>query len=220
MKGIDMMRVKKPIQYAIIIDRQGDCGVFDTMNDAIELAHVASKEYSQYSFSTKNDIIDAVIKELEAHLEEISLMACKETGSNSYDDILYRNTVALSNCCNDESLETKLPVDYKTNDYEDSYIVNGVIVSPSNPIETIIQNSILSLKAGHAVVFSSNENVKYVFAYTIKLINNAIEAVNGPKNLIVTVKKPSIENTNAMIEHEKITLIPVIDNQNAEKIAL
>lgn len=214
------MRIKKPIQYAIIIDRQGDCGVFDTMNDAIELANVASIAYLQYSLSTKNDIIDAVINKLEAHLEELSLMTYKETGTSSYDDILYRNTVALSDCLNDKYLEARLTSNNKTNNSEDSYIVNGVIVPSSNPIETIIKNSILMLKAGHAVVFSSNKNVKHVFAYTIKLINNAIEAVNGPKNLIVTVKEPSIENTNIMIEHEKITLISAIDNNNSEKIAL
>ncbi|NRU66497.1 hypothetical protein DFH40_002828 [Clostridium beijerinckii] len=43
------MIVKKPIQYAVIIDRQGDCGVFDTMEDAIKLAHVACEKYKQYS---------------------------------------------------------------------------------------------------------------------------------------------------------------------------
>lgn len=215
-----MMIVKKPIQYAIIIDRQGDCGVFDTMNDAIQCAHAACEEYSKYSISRKDDIIDAVTKELEAHLEELSLMTCKETGINSYDDILYRNTIALNNCENDKYLEAKLAVNNKTNNCEDSYVVNGVIISSSNPIETIIKNSILMLKAGNAVVFSSNQNVKHVLAYTIKLINNAIEAVNGPKNLIVTVKNPSIENTNIMIEHEKITLISAIDNHSAEKIAL
>ena len=214
------MIIKKSIQYAIIIDRQGDCGVFDTMNDAIKLAYQASEEYSKYSLSRKNDIIDAVTKELEAHLEELSLMTCKDTGTNSYDDILYKNTVALSNAENDKYLEAKLAANNKINNCEDSFIVNGVIVPSSNPIETIIKNSILMLKAEHAVVFSSNQNVKHVFAYAIKLINNAIEAVDGPKNLIVTVKEPGIDNTNIMIRHEKITLISAIDNHNTEKIAL
>jgi acyl-CoA reductase-like NAD-dependent aldehyde dehydrogenase len=214
------MIVKKPLQYAIIIDRQGDYGVFDTMNDAIKLAYAACEEYSKYSSSRKNDIIDSITKELEAHLEELSLMTCKEIGTDSYDDILYNNTIALSNSKNDKYLEARLTANNKINNCDNSYVVNGVIVSSSNPIETIIKNSILMLKAGNSIVFSSNENVKHVFAYTIKLINNAIEAVNGPKNLIVTVKEPSIDNSNIMIQNEKITLISATDNHNAEKIAL
>lgn len=215
-----MMIVKKPIQYAVIIDRQGDYGVFDTMNDAIKSAYTAAKEYSKYSISTRNDIIDSVTKVLEDHLEELSLMTCKENYIKSYDDILYTNNIALSHCTNDEYFDTKLASDSKTTNCEDIYIVNGVIVPSSNPIETLIKNGISMLRSGNAVVFSSNKNVKHVFAYAVKLINNAIESVNGPKNLIVTVKEPSIENMNIMIEHEKVTLISSIQNENAEKVAL
>ncbi|MDR3597376.1 aldehyde dehydrogenase family protein [Clostridium sp.] len=214
------MIIKRPIKYAIIIDRQGDCGVFDTMDDAIQLAYAASDEYSKYSLSRKNEIVDAVTKELESHLEELSLMTYKENCTSSYDDILYRNTVALSSAKSDNYFEARLATNNKTNNCENSYIVNGVIVSPSNPIEAIIKNSILMLKAGNSAVFSSNQNVKHVVAFAVKLINNAIEAVNGPKNLIVTVKEPSIENTNIMTEDERITLISTIDNHTSERIAL
>lgn len=210
------MIVKKPIQYAVIIDRQGDCGVFDTMEDAIKLAHVACEKYKQYSEQKKNEIVDSVIKELEFHLEEVSLMTCKENGASSYSNILYNNTNALDKCLNDNYLESRFSIINGDN----SYTVNGVIVEASNPIETIIRNSILMLKAGHAVVFSSNEDVKEVFSYTIKLINRAIEAVGGPRNLVVTVKKPSVESTDILISHERITLISAIDNQDTRKIAL
>lgn len=215
------MIIKKPIQYAIIIDRQGDYGVFDTMDDAIKLAYEASEEYSKYNLSRKNEIVEAIIKKLEDNLEDLSLMTCKETGTDSYDDILYTNTIALNNYKNDKYLEAKLAAINKVNNLENSYIVNGIVVpSSSNPIEIIIKNSILMLEAGHSVVFSSNEEVKHVFAHAVKLINKAMEAIDGPKNIIATVKEPSIENTNTMIKSKKITLVSAIDNHDAEKIAL
>ncbi|WP_297430338.1 aldehyde dehydrogenase family protein [Clostridium sp.] len=210
------MIIKKPIQYAIIIDKQGDHGVFDTMSDAIDSAYTACQEFSKYSLSRKNEIIEAVTNVLQSSLEELSLLTCKEVTSKSYDELLCDNTVALKNCESDKYLEARLAA----SNIENSNIVNGVIVSCANPIEIIIKNSILMLKAGNAIVFSSNENVKQVFAHAIKLINNAIESVNGPKNLVTTVKKPSIENTNILIGHEKINLISAIDNKNTEKIAL
>lgn len=214
------MIVKRPIKYAIIIDRQGDCGVFDTMNDAIELAYKASEEFSRYSLSRKNEIIDVVTKELETHLKELTQMTCKENETSSFDDIFYENTIALNSSKNDKYLEAKLSANNKTSNSENSYIVNGVITSSSNPVETIIKNSILALKSESSVVFSSNQNLQHVIAYVVKLINKAIATVDGPKNLIVTVKNPDAENTHIMIENEKITLISTVDNHTSKKIAL
>jgi propionaldehyde dehydrogenase len=52
------------------------------------------------------------------------------------------------------------------------------------------------------------------------MINKAIEKVNGPKNLVVTVKEPSIESTNAMLKHEKIHMICATGGPGIVKIAL
>ncbi len=211
-----MMIIKRPLQYATVIDRQGDCGVFDTMDDAVRLACIAAEKYSNLDAAKKNYIINTVTDLLKNHLDELSSMLCKEIGQDSYNDILHDNIVALNNCKNNSILS----INNKVNDYINSCMVNGIIVESSNPIETIIQNSILTLEAGNAIVFSPNKNVKHVFAYTIKLINNAIESIGGPKNLVVTVKEPSDENTNIMIENEKVNLISAINSCNTEKVAL
>ncbi|WP_315068905.1 aldehyde dehydrogenase family protein [uncultured Clostridium sp.] len=211
-----MMIIKRPLQYATVIDRQGDCGVFDTMDDAVRLACIAAEKYSNLDAAKKNYIINTVTDLFKNHLDELSSMLCKEIGQDSYNDILHDNIVALNNCKNNSILS----INNKVNDYINSCMVNGIIVESSNPIETIIQNSILTLEAGNAIVFSPNKNVKHVFAYTIKLINNAIESIGGPKNLVVTVKEPSDENTNIMIENEKVNLISAINSCNTEKVAL
>lgn len=215
-----MMIIKKPLQYATVIDRQGDCGVFDTMNDAIRLASIACEEFSKYSLSRKNEILNSVVKTLEEHLEELTLAACKEAQINSFDDAIYKNNAVLNNYKNNNYLEARLDADEKLNNCGESSTVNGIIVSPSNSIETLIRNSILMLKAGNAVVFSSNKNFKKVFAQAIKLINKGIEAADGPKNLVVTVKEPNDENTKIMIEHENITLISEGNNNNSGNIAI
>lgn len=211
-----MMIIKRPLQYATVIDRQGDCGVFDTMDDAVRLACIAAEKYSNLDTAKKNYIINAVTDLLKNHLDELSSMLCKEIGQDSYNDILHDNIVALNNC----KTNSILSINNKVNGYINSCMINGIIVESSNPIETIIQNSILTLEVGNAIVFSPNKNVKHVFAYTIKLINNTIESIGGPKNLVVTVKEPSDENTNIMIENEKVNLISAINSCNTEKVAL
>lgn len=212
------MIIKKPLQYAIIIDKQGDYGVFDTMNDAIESASVASKEYSQLSIQKKEEIINSLNKELNSNLEEITKMLSQETGIGSYDDNLIKNTIALKKVLDIKILEDMLSNNITDEDFE--VMVNGVVVTLEDSIVTIITHSISSILSGNAVVFSSHPKVKNTFSHTIKLINKAIENVKGPKNLIVTVKEPSIENTNIMLSNDTIIEFPMINYCSTEKIAL
>ena len=212
------MIIKKPLQYAIIIDKQGDYGVFDTMNDAIESASVASKEYSQLSIQKKEEILNSLNKEINSNLEEITKMLSEETGIGSYDDNLIKNTIALKKVLDIKILEDILSNNITDEDFE--VMVNGVVVTLEDSIVTIINHSISSILSGNAVVLSSHPKVKKTFAHTIKLINKAIENVKGPKNLIVTVKEPSIENTNIMLSNDTIIKFPMINYCSTEKIAL
>lgn len=212
------MIIKKPLQYAVIIDKQGDYGVFDTMNDAIESASVASKEYFQLSIQKKEEIISSLNKELNSNLEQITKMFSEETGIGSYDNNLIKNTIALKKVLDIKNFEDMLSRNITDGNFEP--LVNGVVVPLEDSILTIINHSISSILSGNAVVFSSHPNVKKTFAHTIKLINKTIENVHGPKNLIVTVKEPSIENTNIMLSNDNIIKSPIINYFSKDKIAL
>lgn len=212
------MIIKKPLQYAVIIDKQGDYGVFDTMNDAIESASVASKEYFQLSIQKKEEIISSLNKELNSNLEQITKMFSEETGIGSYDNNLIKNTIALKKVLDIKNFEDMLSGNITDGNFEP--LVNGVVVPLEDSILTIINHSISSILSGNAVVFSSHPNVKKTFAHTIKLINKTIENVQGPKNLIVTVKDPSIENTNIMLSNDNIIKSPMINYFSKDKIAL
>ena len=212
------MIIKKPLQYAIIIDKQGDYGVFDTMNDAIESASVAGKNYSQFSIQKKEEIISSLNKYLNSHIEEITKMLSKETGIGSYDDNLIKNNTALKKALNIKNLEDILT--NNNTDENSEIMITGVVVPLEDSIGTLINHSISSILLGNAVVFSSHPSVKRTFAYTIKLINKAIKNAKGPKNLIVTVKEPSLENTNIMLNHDNVTESSMLNYYSTEKIAL
>ena len=98
--------------------------------------------------------------------------------------------------------------------------VIGSITPSTNPTETIICNTIGMLAAGNSVVFSPHPSAKKVSVFIVEIINRAIEKVDGPKNLVVTVKEPSIENTNIMLSHEKVNMICATGGPAIVKIAL
>lgn len=217
-----MMIIKRPLESVVIIDRQGDMGVFDTMNDAIESAHIAQKEYSKYNLSKREEIIESFKNELRNHIEELSMMTYKETGMGRYEDKILKNKLALDKTPGVEDLNI---IDSEGNNNGSFYElapfgVIGAIAPSTNPTETIINNSISMLASGNTVVFSPHPGAKKVSAYTVQLINSAIIKAGGPKNLVVTIKEPNTNNTNIMLKHEKVIMICATGGQNIVKIAL
>ena len=63
------------------------------------------------------------------------------------------------------------------------------------------------LAAGDTVVFSPHPRATKVSLDTIKMINRALEEAGAPRNLIVTVEHPSIENTNKMMQHPAVRML-------------
>ena len=85
--------------------------------------------------------------------------------------------------------------------------VIGAITPTTNPTETVINNTIGMLAAGNAVVFSPHPRAKKITLWLVRKINRALAAAGAPANLVVTVEEPSIDNTNAMMSHEKVRML-------------
>ena len=54
----------------------------------------------------------------------------------------------------------------------------------------------------------------------VRKLNEAIREAGGPDNLITAVKKPSLENTNIMLKHDKIRMIVATGGPAIVKMAL
>lgn len=85
--------------------------------------------------------------------------------------------------------------------------VIGSITPTTNPTETIINNSIGMLAAGNTVVFSPHPRSRKVSLYAVELINNKLAQLGAPANMVVTVTKPSIDNTNVLINDPRINML-------------
>ena len=193
------------------ISQTGDCGIFGDMDSAVEAAEKAQKEYMGHSMADRRLYVDTIRKTIlkKENLEHISKLAVEETGMGEYACKLVKNKAAAELTPGVEDLVTNaLSGDDGLTTIEYSpYGVIGAITPTTNPTETIINNSIGMLAAGNAVVFSPHPRAKQVTLDTIRLINTELEKVGAPKNLIVTVESPSIENTQKMMKHPKIRML-------------
>lgn len=197
---------KKPIDI-----QANNNGIFSSMDEAIEAAYLAQRQYLLCSMSDRQLFIDGIREVFlqQSVLEQISAMAVEETGMGCYEDKLIKNRLAATKTPGTEDLITQACsgdngltlVEYS------AYGVIGSITPTTNPTETIICNSIGMLAAGNSVVFSPHPRSKNVSLLAVKLINEKLAQLGAPDNLVVTVDKPSIDNTNALMSHPKIRML-------------
>ena len=189
----------------------GDWGVFESMNDAVDAAVEAQREYLNHSMHDRACYVQAIRDVVldQENLEYISRLAVEETGMGGYEYKLIKNRLAAVKTPGIEDLTTDAMSgdDGLTLVEYSPFGVIGSITPTTNPTETIICNSIGMLAAGNAVVFSPHPRAKKVSLHLIQLINKALCKAGAPANLVVTVSAPSIENTNAMMSHPKIRML-------------
>ena len=189
----------------------GDWGVFDSMNEAVEAAAAAQREYLNRSMHDRATYVQAIRDVVldEENLDYISRLAVEETGMGGYEYKLVKNRLAATKTPGIEDLTTEAMSgdDGLTLVEYSPFGVIGAITPTTNPTETIICNSIGMLAAGNSVVFSPHPRAKMVSLHLIQLINRALARLGAPANLVVTVSEPSIENTNAMMSHPKVRML-------------
>lgn len=186
-------------------------GIFDTMDEAVEAAAKAQKEYMNFSMADRQRFVEGIREVVckKENNELISKMAVEESGMGGYEYKLIKNKLAAMKSPGIEDLVTEAMSgdDGLTLVEYCPFGVIGAICPTTNPTETIICNSIGMLAGGNTVVFSPHPRAKNVSLLTIKMINKKLEELGAPNNLIVTVAEPSIANTNAMMEHPKVRML-------------
>lgn len=197
-------------------------GIFETMDEAVNAAEEAQKKLVAMDVSEREKLIAAIRKVILENAMELAALCAKETKMGRVDHKYIKLKLVAEKTPGTEVL--------KTNAYTGDngltlvemgpYGVIGAITPSTNPAETVACNSIGMIAAGNSVVFSPHPGAVKCSLETIKLINKAIKESGGPDNLITSVTKPSIENTNAMMEHPKVRMLVATGGPGIVKIVL
>lgn len=184
-------------------------GIFESMDAAIAAAQKAYKQYREYSIEQREKMI-ANIRRLT--LEEAGTMASmgvEETGMGRVDHKMVKHQLVANKTPGTEDLHPQaFTGDAGLTLVEPApFGVIGSITPSTNPSETVICNSIGMIAAGNAVVFCPHPSAAKVSNYAVDLVNRGILEGGGPENLIVSVKNPTLKETNAMIENKSINML-------------
>jgi propionaldehyde dehydrogenase len=85
--------------------------------------------------------------------------------------------------------------------------VVGAITPSTNPSETVLCNSMGMIAAGNGVVFNPHPGAIATSNYAVDLVNRAVAAAGGPRVLVASVVKPTLETADVMYKHPSIKLL-------------
>ncbi|MDD3367486.1 MAG: aldehyde dehydrogenase EutE [Lachnospiraceae bacterium] len=188
----------------------GELGVFDKAEDAVEAAWKAQRDWvTNYKIEDRQRIVEAIRRAARAHVEEWSRNIVEETGMGRYEDKVEKHLAVINKTPGPECLSTEA-MSGDTGLMLEEYAPFGVICSitpTTNPTETIINNTISMISGGNTVVYNVHPRAKKVSADCLQVLNKAIIEAGGPANLLTMLREPTMDSVDQLAANPKIRLM-------------
>lgn len=175
------------------------------MNEMISKARLAQTEFDSFN----QEQVDVIVKEIGRvvydNAEMLAEMAISETRMGVYEHKVAKNKGKSKVIWND--LKSKKSVGVLGQDPVTKVIevakpigVIGAVTPTTNPIVTPMCNAMFAVKGKNAIIIAPHPRAKECSAKTVELINERIQKLGAPKNLIQIIEEPSIEKTNDLMQ--------------------
>ena len=197
-------------------------GVFDTMEEALEAVSKAYKQFRSYTVEQREKMIAEIRRLTLEEAGEMARLGVEETGMGRVSDKVIKHQLVANKTPGTEDLQPTV----KTGDQGLTLVemapfgVIGSITPSTNPSETVICNSIGMIAGGNAVVFNPHPNAKNIANYAVDLVNRGILAAGGPENLVVSVKKPTMDTSNTMVKSPLVRMLVATGGPGVVKMLL
>ena len=182
------------------------------VRNLVEKAKAAQKEYANFNQAQVDKIVHAITVACEAHLEPLAKMAVEETGFGIWQDKVLKNVLGSTltyNFIKDMKTIGILNEDPVRKVWEIG-VPKGVVaalIPSTNPTSTAMYKTLISLKAGNAIILSPHPNAKNCIMEAFKIMNQAAIAAGAPAGLIQCVSIPSPQGTDALLKNPNVGII-------------
>ena len=185
----------------------------EEVNTLVSKALVALDEFKKIEDQEKIDKIvhAAAAAALDQH-GPLAIAAFEETGRGVVKDKTIKNLLASENITNNlRGLKTEGIVDKDESDglttiAEPVGVVCG-IVPTTNPTSTTIFKSLICLKTRNPIVFSFHPSANECSKQAARIVRDAAIKAGAPENCIQFIEQPSLDGTNALMNHDGVSII-------------
>ncbi|MFW5433047.1 bifunctional acetaldehyde-CoA/alcohol dehydrogenase [Paenibacillus apiarius] len=172
---------------------------------------------AQEAFMDMNqEQIDKVVQQmalagLDKHMH-LAKMAVEETGRGVYEDKITKNIFATEYIFNHIKYEKTVGVieDNPNGAYmkiaEPVGIVMG-ITPVTNPTSTTMFKALISIKTRNPIIFGFHPSAQKCSAEAARILHDAAVKYGAPEHCIQWIEFPSMEATNALMNHPDVALI-------------
>ncbi|KYH29499.1 MULTISPECIES: acetaldehyde dehydrogenase (acetylating) [Clostridium] len=182
------------------------------VRNLIAKAKRAQDKFKNFSQEQIDKIIRNMVEAVEAEASRLAKMAYEETGFGKWEDKVLKNKFASRTVYN--HIKDMKTVGILNEDKEKRIlevavpvgVIAGLIPS-TNPTSTTIYKSIISLKAGNAIVFSPHPSAKECIIETAKILSKAAVDAGAPDGIIGCITVLTMEGTNELMKHRDVSLI-------------
>ncbi|MDR1733347.1 MAG: acetaldehyde dehydrogenase (acetylating) [Oscillospiraceae bacterium] len=189
-----------------------DLESIQAVRNLIRNAVKARDALASFSQEQLDHICAAIAKAGEAHAEELAKAAAEETGFGVWQDKVLKNllgSVMTWDYWKSRKIIGVLHED-RTNGLMEIGVPVGIIaalIPSTNPTSTVLYKTIISLKAGNAIIISPHPNAKRCIFDTVRIIAEAALQAGCPENAIQVIELCTMEATNALMTSRDIGMI-------------
>ena len=182
------------------------------VNALVEKGLVALEKFRELNQEQVDYIVaKASVAALDQH-GALALHAVEETGRGVFEDKATKNLFACEHVVNKmRHLKTAgvISEDDVTGITEIADPVGVIcgITPTTNPTSTAIFKSLIALKTRNPIIFSFHPSAQQSSAHAARIVRDAAVAAGAPADCIQWIEKPSMEGTNALMNHPGIATI-------------
>jgi acetaldehyde dehydrogenase (acetylating) len=178
----------------------------------VEKAYTAWQTYRTFTQEQVDAIVERMAAAARANAKRLADLAVEETGYGNAKDKYIKNLL----CCDwlprrmrgmktvgiirelpeEKIVEMAVPVG-----------VVAAILPTTNPTSTAMYKTLVSLKAGNAIVISPHPRAHKCTCETAAVLYQAALEAGAPEGLIQCVDNATMEGTNALMKHERTGVI-------------
>ncbi|MBT2655712.1 bifunctional acetaldehyde-CoA/alcohol dehydrogenase [Bacillus sp. ISL-18] len=197
-----------------VVEKQvkGKQDVTNMINVLVEKGLKALEEFRGFD----QEMIDEIVKQmalagLDQHMP-LAKLAVEETGRGVYEDKIIKNMFATEYVYHNIKYNKTVGI-INENEHEGMIEIAepvGVVagVTPvTNPTSTTMFKSLISIKTRNPIIFAFHPSAQKCSSEAARVLRDAAIKAGAPENCIQWIETPSLEATQALMNHNKISMI-------------
>lgn len=190
----------------------------------VEQAWAAFEKYRHFTQEQVDAVVEAMAAAGRAQAERLARLAVEETKYGNVRDKVGKNLLTSDLLARHmRGLKTvgvlrELP-EQKIVEIGVPMGVVAALIPTTNPTSTVIFKSLISLKAGNAVVLSPHPRAVRSTAESAEVMYRAAREAGAPEGIIQWLEQPTVEAIQALMRHERTAVILATGGQGMVRAA-